>query len=206
MDTLNIPEDYRELSERKAAELAGVSRSTFRRRHLEGDALKTVSQKTRQDGSKFIPFEEVYRLYGATVLENLRKTSEEPKNQMNHTFTIGSEPIDTTQESSQNQVINHYKNGVLSVRLHEYMDLKTELASKEAELAALKKRIEDQKRQLEESKEREFYERERVARFLDELQFSRRLLEDKNKQAQPPKTSALSLLWPGNWFKPNNSV
>jgi hypothetical protein len=192
----NIPEEYRELSERKAADLAGISRSTFRRRHLEYGATQTISLTTQPDGSKVIPFTEVYRVYGDVVFENLKKQTTEPEN---HSFQVkknGSGPIDTTQKEPMNQKENPF----LTLKLSEYMELKVGLASKEVELEQLNKRLEEQKRLIEDSKHREIRERDRADKLFEELQASIRLLEDKSSKIPQQTKSLFHFINPASWF------
>jgi|GEM_PF-5267195 len=201
MSLWNIPEEYRELSERKAANLAGVSRSAFRRRHLEADAIEVISLCSRQDGSKFIPFEEIHRIYGEKAILNLKKLQNEPKDHKNHSLKSGSEQNDTTKKEPMNQKNQTLEQISISVQISEYISLKTKLASQATELEELKKRLNEQKYLLDQAKDREKIEQLRTDRLLEELQTSRRLIEDKLSKIQTQNTHPLAFLWPGNWNK-----
>ena len=201
MTTWDIPEEYRELSERKAAEIAGVSRSKFRRRHLEANAPDSISLNSRTDGSKYIPFLEVHRLYGETALLNLKRLQSEPENQPNHIQKSGSEPNDTNPNEPMNQTDLNPSQSTVSVKFNEYISIKTKLASQEVELEQLKKRLDEQKNLLADAKSRELSERARADKLFEELQASRRLLEDKLSSNSVSRSHPLASLWPPNWFK-----
>lgn len=137
---LDIPSDWQKLSEKRAAEIIGIPRTSFRRKHLE-DGSAEVMTVIVENGKKLIPFSELFRVYGERALTNLRDLQDDKEEQ------------------------------TIEISLMEYIHLK-----------GLEKEVEQLRSYLEDMKEREIHSLKRSDLMFEEMQLSRRLLENKNKK------------------------
>ena len=176
MKTLdNVPIEYRELSERKAADLCGFHKTTLRRRHLVDGCDQPISRKHRADGSMYIPIEELIRLYGEKIFTNLKEIlanggkAKEPEK--NH----GSEPNVTSvliPEEPEDQL----KNQSISISSQDYLELKLKLQKLETEKLDLQSKADE------------------IQGFYEDLKQSMKLLEDKSKAKEDAESEAKRVL------------
>jgi len=130
MTTFEIPREWRELSERKAAQLAGISRTTLRNRHLVDGCEKPLSLVTRDDDTAYIPLEEIKRLYNETVLKNLRNILEGNEVPEKPFAQLVQKPSYTTQhvpEKPEDQLKDQLKTQSITMTSEAYLSLSQSL-------------------------------------------------------------------------------
>jgi len=177
MTTFEIPKEWRELSERKAAHLAGISRTTLRNRHIVDGCEKPMSLVTRDDDTTYIPLEEIKRLYNETALKNLRNILENNEVSEKPEDSLVQKPGYTTQnvpERPEDQLKDQLKNQFITMTSEAYLSLSQSLKSLKTELEQEKIKNKDLEATLTE-------EKQRAEKYYDEMTISLRLLESKSQ-------------------------
>lgn len=165
MTALQIPEEWRELSQAKAAEIAGVPKTSFRRKHIDDGCTEPITISKRPDGSEYIAFDEVYRLYREVATQNLRALTSGQTGPKTKTQNGFSGPLQTVLKNTMDQT---EKDPYMKVRVSEFVELQKNLAKAQAEASQLK----DQATKAE----------DRANKYYGDLQSHMKQLEDKRQK------------------------
>lgn len=151
-----IPVEYQKVNKADAARIIGMSRPTFYRNYLDSGKISVFSDDT---GKEFITFDELHRIFGEKALRGLH------------------EHIGRAQKEDLGQMDTH-KSASVDVQTElDTTELRIENARISERLTALQQRFGDYEIRLSEKDEQ-------IRRYFDELQTTRRLLEDKSIKAQ----------------------
>lgn len=173
MTTFPVPVEYQKMSVKKAALFADVPRTSFIRKYLE---TGQISLQKELDGTDFISFDELYRVFGEPITQNLQRHLS--GQQIGHT--------DQDVHGKNEHVHNFLKSSVdrpLDIKtLH---DLELQLVRTQGEQARLQALLDEKSRLAEERLSVISEQKDQIRRYFDELQLTRRLLGDKTKRDEP---------------------
>lgn len=170
MTAFKIPLEYQKMSVKKAASLVGIPRTSFIRKYLEKGK---ISVQKAHDGSDFILFDELYRLFGETLAQNVLSEISGQGGQVSgqgvhgHFGRNGHPPMG---------VQNNLDRVVDIDRVHE---LELELVRLQGDKMRLEALLEERTRLAEERQSIIQEQKNQINRFFEELQVTRRILEDK---------------------------
>ena len=173
-----IPYEYRELSQVKAAKLAGMSRPTFVRKYWKNRRLSVVE---KEDGSEIMLFETLYSEFGEVVTQNLQKILD------GHTNT----PDQKHEHPDQNKT-EHLNKPVKIEDEQPYISqihaLQLELAKVTGEKEKLAAVIDAKNEMLEERQVTIEEQRQQIQQHLSLIEKSHHLLEDKRSKEEATPT------------------
>jgi hypothetical protein len=167
MTTFSIPTEYQKLSVKKAALLSGVPRTSFIRKYLESGRVTLLKES---DGTDYITYDELYRLFGETVTQNLK------------TYMSGQLVGQGVQSDigKNEQGVAHDQNHEMSLLdIEKTHKLELELVRIQGERDRLNALLDEKVRLVDEKQSLIQDQKEQIRRYFDELQITRRLLEDK---------------------------
>lgn len=167
MTTLSIPPEYQKLSVKKAALLANVPRTSFIRKYLE---TGQISVQKGPDGTDFISFDELYRIFGETITQNLR---------LQLSGQLTGHGVQSENGKNEHVTIPDQNTSVIPVDSEKMHKLELELVRTQGERDRLEALLTEKARLLEERQVIIQEQKEQMRRYFDELQTTRRLLEDK---------------------------
>jgi hypothetical protein len=154
----DVPTEYQKPSISKAAIIVGLDRANFYRSHINPGKISVSIDET---GTKYIDFIELIRVFG---LEKCLAGVKNLTSKVNTSYTDGK-----TQSETGNEQIDYTS---------ETVTLQIENSKLRAELQGLKQLSEDRHATILE-------QREQLRKHFDELQATRRLLEDKQSKTVP---------------------
>ena len=158
-----IPEEYKELNQSTAAKLAGLKRMTFIRKYWKSGLLQI---STKDDGTEYITFENLYNEFKETATQNLLK------------LTSGQG------EFAQEQDQSAQKSSSELLRIKPtYSNEQSKIHALELEIAKLDGEKEKYKALLEKSEDVISEQREQIQKHLSVIERSQMLLEDKTSKA-----------------------
>ena len=167
MTTFSIPTEYQKLSVKKAALLSGVPRTSFIRKYLESGRITLLKE---MDGTDYIAYDELYRIFGETVTQNLKAYIS------GQLVGHGVQPDFGKNE----QVISHdQSNEVSLLDIEKTHKLELELVRIQGERDRLNALLDEKNRLVDEKQSLIQDQKEQIRQFFEELQITRRLLEDK---------------------------
>lgn len=151
----DVPSEYRRPSISKAALIVGLDRANFYRSHINPGKISVSVDET---GTKYIDFSELVRVFGLEkCLDGVKKIS----STSNTPETVVRTQVDTLCEQPTHAALS--------------VELQVENARLKAEMQGLKNLSEERYATILE-------QREQLRKHFDELQATRRLLEDKQKE------------------------
>lgn len=167
MTTFSIPTEYQKLSVKKAALLSGVPRTSFIRKYLESGRVTLLKEL---DGTDYITYDELYRIFGETVTQNLKAymSGQLIGQGVQSDFGKNEQAIDHDQ--------NHEVNLLDIEKTHR---LELELVRIQGERDRLSALLDEKSRLVDEKQSLIQDQKDQIRRYFEELQITRRLLEDK---------------------------
>lgn len=158
--SVEIPTEYQRPSISKAALIVGLDRANFYRSHINPGKISVSIDET---GTKYIDFSELIRVFGLEkCLAGVKKLAKDA----NTSETPGYTQSDTVSEQPEHTSFA--------------LELQVENARLKAEMQGLKNLSEERYATILE-------QREQLRKYFDELQATRRLLEDKQLKETPSK-------------------
>jgi hypothetical protein len=177
VNMLTIPAEYQKLSQNKAAKMAGIPRSTFRRKYWDNGILSIHKD---HEGNDYVTFDELHRVFGETVIHAVKQEID------GHAQTDG-EPVQKLSIGTNGHV---HADQMAKMDTHsDKMDIEILLENErlKAEKAGMQNLVQELRNQLEREKDRLNTAEQKNNQL--ETQY-RALLEDKshytdqNKQIQ----------------------
>lgn len=167
MTTFSIPTEYQKLSVKKAALISGVPRTSFIRKYLESGRITLLKEA---DGTDYITYDELYRVFGEIVAQNL-------KAYMSGQLIGHGAHADS---GKNEQGVNHDQSQKKSLAdIEKTHKLELELAKIQGERDRLNALLDEKIRLVDEKQSLIQDQKEQIRRYFEELQITRRLLEDK---------------------------
>lgn len=172
MTTFSIPTEYQKLSVKKAALLSGVPRTSFIRKYLESGRI-TLLKET--DGTDYITYDELYRVFGETVTQNLKAYM---------SGQLIGQGVQSGFGKSEQGGSPDQNNEVSLMDIGKTHRLELELVRVQGERDRLNALLDEKSRLVDEKQSLIQDQKEQIRRYFEELQITRRLLEDKTLKSE----------------------
>jgi hypothetical protein len=167
MTTFSIPTEYQKLSVKKAALLSGVPRTSFIRKYLESGRITLLKEL---DGTDYITYDELYRIFGETVTQNLKAYM---------SGQLIGQGVQSDFGKNEHIVAHDQKHETSLLDIEKTHKLELELARIQGERDRLSALLDEKSRLVDEKQSLILDQKEQIRRYFEELQITRRLLEDK---------------------------
>lgn len=182
MTTFSIPTEYQKLSVKKAALISGVPRTSFIRKYLESGRITLLKEA---DGTDYITYDELYRVFGEIVTQNLKAyMSGQLSGQGVHTGSGKNEQGVNPDQSHETSLVD----------IEKTHKLELELARIQGERDRLNALLDEKSRLVDEKQSLILDQKEQIRRYFEELQITRRLLEDKAMKVDEPMPSSSMIM------------
>jgi hypothetical protein len=180
MTTFSIPTEYQKLSVKKAALLSGVPRTSFIRKYLESGRITLLKEA---DGTDYITYDELYRIFGETATQNLKAYM---------SGQLVGQGVQPDFGKNEHIVAHDQKHETSLLDIEKTHKLELELARIQGERDRLSALLDEKSRLVDEKQSLILDQKEQIRRYFEELQITRRLLEDKAfKQGETFRESEL---------------
>ena len=167
MTTFSIPTEYQKLSVKKAALFSGVPRTSFIRKYLENGRITLLKES---DGTDYITYDELYRVFGETVTENLKAYM---------SGQLVGQGVQSDFGKNEHVVAHDQKHETSLLDIEKTHKLELELVRIQGERDRLNALLDEKSRLVDEKQSLIQDQKEQIRRYFEELQITRRLLEDK---------------------------